>query len=127
MKKWAFLLLFIMACIVVYGYITSGIEVSVMQWVLTPTFGLYFLVMAVEEFNSRSSADTSHLVTLPSVGAVIDLYSLNVYPIMENGDIDEYNPTSLGEVSDEWKESLSEEDKEKIDAIISMELWETDY
>jgi len=51
------------------------------------------------------------LVKLESVGSLLDIDTLDVYPCMEDDTPDWECGTPLTEVSDEWAFSLSEEDK----------------
>ena len=51
-----------------------------------------------------------NLLELPSVGCVIDSETGIVYPLFENGDIDLDMGVEFDEASDEWLESLSEND-----------------
>jgi len=50
------------------------------------------------------------MIELESVGSVIDPQEGIVYPLFENGAIDLGNGVELEEVSDEWFDSLSEND-----------------
>jgi len=50
------------------------------------------------------------MIELESVGSVIDPQDGIVYPLFQNGAIDLGNGVELEEVSDEWFDSLSEED-----------------
>ena len=50
------------------------------------------------------------MIELESVGSVIDPQEGIVYPLFENGAIDLDNGVELEEVSDEWFDSLSEND-----------------
>jgi len=50
------------------------------------------------------------MIELESVGSVIDPQDGIVYPLFENGAIDLGNGVELEEVSDEWFDSLSEDD-----------------
>ena len=54
------------------------------------------------------------LIELESVGTVLDPDTLECYPLYGSGAIDLGNPVSLYEASDEWFNSLSEEDKQKL-------------
>ena len=51
------------------------------------------------------------LVKLESVGSLLDIDIMEVYPCMEDDTPDWECGTPLTEVSDEWAFSLSEEDK----------------
>ena len=51
------------------------------------------------------------LVKLESVGSLLDIDTLDVYPCMEDDTPDWGNSTPLTEVSDEWAFSLSDEDR----------------
>ena len=51
------------------------------------------------------------LVQLESVGCVLDTNEFLVYPMYEDGSIDIGNFTELNECTEEWHESLSDEDK----------------
>jgi len=51
------------------------------------------------------------LLRLESVGSLVDVDTLEVYPEMENGYPDWENGVELTQVSDEWAFSLSENDK----------------
>ena len=50
------------------------------------------------------------MIELESVGSVIDSETGIVYPLFENGDIDLDMGVEFDEASDEWLESLSEND-----------------
>ena len=50
------------------------------------------------------------MIELESVGSVIDPQDGIVYPLFHNGAIDLGNGVELEEVSDEWFDSLSEDD-----------------
>jgi len=50
------------------------------------------------------------MIELESVGSVIDPQDGIVYPLFQNGAIDLGNGVELEEVSDEWFDSLSEDD-----------------
>jgi len=51
------------------------------------------------------------LVKLESVGSLLDIDTLDVYPCMKDDTPDWGNSTPLTEVSDEWAFSLSDEDR----------------
>ena len=54
------------------------------------------------------------LVQLKSVGCVLDTKELLVYPMYEDGSVDIGNFTELNECTEEWNESLSEEDRVSV-------------
>ena len=55
-----------------------------------------------------------NLVELKSVGSVIDVDDSIVFPMMENGEADFTMGVTTNEVTDEWMNSLSVRDTEKI-------------
>ena len=52
-----------------------------------------------------------NLIKLESVGSLVDVDIMEVYPCMKDDTPDWGNSTPLTEVSDEWAFSLSDEDK----------------
>jgi hypothetical protein len=55
-----------------------------------------------------------NLIKLESVGSLVDVDIMEVYPCMEDDTPDWECGTPLTEVSDEWAFSLSEEDKKLL-------------
>lgn len=54
------------------------------------------------------------LIKLESVGSLVDVDTMEVYPCLEDNTPDWGNSTPLTEVSDEWAFSLSDEDKAQL-------------
>ena len=61
------------------------------------------------------------MIELESVGSVIDPKENIVYPLFENGAIDLGMGVGIDEVTDEWFESLSEND---LNLLIEYGLYE---
>jgi hypothetical protein len=59
---------------------------------------------------------------LNSVGCVIDIQTLDIYPKLLDGGYDTYNGLHLDECCDEWFDSLSDEDSLTIDFIRNLKL-----
>ena len=59
-----------------------------------------------------------NIVELKSVGSVIDMDDLVIFPMMENGEVDFTMGVATDEVSDEWMSSLSVIDTEKMNMIL---------
>jgi hypothetical protein len=59
-----------------------------------------------------------NLVELKSVGSVIDMDDLVVFPMMENGEADFNMGVTTDEVTDEWMSSLSVIETEKMNMIL---------
>ena len=54
------------------------------------------------------------LVKLESVGCVLDTKELVIYPMNEDGSVDIECGVELNECTEEWHESLSEQDKVSV-------------
>jgi len=54
------------------------------------------------------------LVQLKSVGCVLDTKEFLVYPMFEDGSVDIESGVELNECTEEWNESLSDEDKVSV-------------
>ena len=63
-----------------------------------------------------------NLVELKSVGSVIDMDDLVVFPMMENGEVDFTMGVTTDEVTDEWMSSLSVRDTEKMNMILKSTI-----
>jgi len=64
-----------------------------------------------------------NLIKLESVGSLVDVDIMEVYPCMEDDTPDWGNGTPLTEVSDEWAFSLSESDKTLLEDLNLLERW----
>ena len=58
------------------------------------------------------------MVYLNSVGSVIDVKKLIVYPINSDDTIDKDNGVSINDLSEEWVSALSKEDISKLITIL---------
>jgi hypothetical protein len=63
-----------------------------------------------------------NIVELKSVGSVIDMDDLVVFPMMENGEVDFTMGVTTDEVTDEWMSSLSVRDTEKMNMILKSTI-----
>ena len=63
-----------------------------------------------------------NIVELKSVGSVIDMDDLVVFPMMENGEADFTMGVTTDEVTDEWMSSLSVRDTEKMNMILKATI-----
>lgn len=64
-----------------------------------------------------------NLFNLESVGSVADLEQGLVYPMLEDGSPDFECGVEFSELSDEWCESLSEEDETTFKKILFHKNW----
>lgn len=68
--------------------------------------------------HTYKSKDLDKMTYLNSVGSVIDVKMLIVYPINSDDTIDMDNGVSTDDLSDEWVSGLSKEDISKLTTIL---------
>lgn len=68
-----------------------------------------------------------NLFNLESVGSVADLEQGLVYPMLEDGSPDFECGVDFLELSDEWCESLSEEDEITFNKILFHKYWKNKF
>ena len=73
--------------------------------------------------DNKTKMKNMNLVSLKSVGSLLDIEEKMIYPCTTVGLPDLNVGTPLVEVSDEWAFSLSEEDKTLLEDLNLLERW----
>jgi|TARA_B100000035_G_scaffold313171_1_gene326262 hypothetical protein len=76
-------------------------------------------IMNLETYLENNNRDTSEIKVLFQVHSVIDTINGNVFKILENGDIDFSNPTSVLDMKYDWFDKLAFGEDKIVDEVMA--------